>query len=85
MLGCSVISTNVGGISSLITDNETGFLVPANDPYQAAYLINQLYLDIGLNIRIGDNASKIASQRHHKEKITHSLMEIYKQIINESI
>jgi glycosyltransferase involved in cell wall biosynthesis len=29
--GCVVVSTAVGGVPSLITDNETGFLVPPND------------------------------------------------------
>lgn len=84
LLGCPVISTNVGGIPSLITDNETGFLVPANDPYQAAYLIWQLYKDTVLNENIGNNAKIVAVKRHNKQEIVSSLFGIYQQIIDSN-
>ena len=80
ILGCPVISTNVGGISSLITDNLTGFLIPSNDPYQAAYLIKLLYSDRMLNERIGKEAKEIASKRHNKQNIVKELIDVYNQI-----
>ena len=80
ILGCPVISTNVGGISSLITDNVTGFLIPSNDPYQAAYLIKQLYTNRILNERVGIEAKEIAIIRHNKQKIVKDLIEVYEQI-----
>lgn len=84
ILGCTVISTNVGGIPSLITDNVNGFLIPSNDPYQAAYLICQLYKDTVLNENIGNNAKMVAVQRHDKQKIVSSLIGNYQQIIDSS-
>lgn len=84
MLGCSVISTNVGGIPSLITDNETGFLIPSNDPYQAAYLIKNLYMNPILNHEVGRNAQILAFKRHDKQYIVDSLIKVYQQIIDSN-
>lgn len=81
--GVPVIATNVGGIPSLVKDRETGFLVPANDPYQTAYVINQLANDKELNERIGNNAKKTAMKRHDKTTIVNSLVNTYKTILNE--
>ena len=40
-----IIATNVGGIPELITDNETGILIPPNDPKMLESSINKLLLD----------------------------------------
>ena len=37
-----VVATNVGGIPELIKNNETGFLVPSNDPEKLAESVNKL-------------------------------------------
>ena len=37
-----VVGTNVGGIPELIKNNETGLLVPPNDPHKLAESINKL-------------------------------------------
>ena len=81
ILGVTCIATNVGGVSSIIKDGETGFLIPANDPYQAVYLIKKLYEDKNLNQQIGENAKKTATIRHNKENIVHQLFDTYKQLI----
>ena len=44
-LGVPIISTNVGGISSLVEDGKQGILVPANDPWQMANSIIELSND----------------------------------------
>ncbi|WP_455673675.1 glycosyltransferase family 4 protein [Phocaeicola sp.] len=81
MLGCCVVSTNVGGISSLIEDGKSGFLVPANDPFQISYLVKKLYYDKELNISIGNTAREVALQRHCKEHIIDTLLDVYGKII----
>lgn len=84
ILGCPVISTNVGGISSLIENEQNGYLIPANDPYQATFLIKQLYEDTKLNIEIGENARKTALLRHDKHNIVMELISIYKRLLEEN-
>lgn len=84
ILGLPCISTNVGGIPSLIEEGKTGFMVPSNDPYQLAFLINKLYIDKNLNIAIGNKARECAKKRHNPNTIISQLLEIYKLVIEES-
>lgn len=83
VLGIPVIATNVGGISSLIADERTGLLVPANDSYQLATQIMRLHADPHLCIQIGKRGREVALQRHMPETIVSDLIHTYKTIINE--
>jgi glycosyltransferase involved in cell wall biosynthesis len=80
ILGLPVVATYVGGIPSLIAEGETGYLVPANDPYQAAYHILQLYKNPALNRKMGERAKEIAKVRHDKMRIIHQIMNVYSNI-----
>lgn len=60
ILGVPGIATNVGGIPSVIDDGVSGFLVPANDPYQMAYLMKYLYDNKEMNIAMGRAAKEAA-------------------------
>lgn len=82
--GVPVVVSNVGGVPSLVKDGNTGFLVPANDPYQTAYIINMLATNKALNILIGHNAHEVANKRHEKSAIIRSLIETYNTIIHDS-
>lgn len=81
LLGVTSISTNVGGVSSLIEDGKTGFLVPANDPYQMAYLMKYIIDHKERNLEIGSVAYKVAMERHDRKKILERVVEIYNDVI----
>ena len=83
MLGVTCIATNVGGVSSIISDGKTGFLVPANDPFQTAYLIQMISKNKSLNLQIGTNAREISNTRHNKNKIVEGLLDIYNNLIQK--
>ena len=80
LTGLPVIVTHVGGTYSLIEEGVTGFSVPANDPYQIAYLINKLR-DKDVNMQIGANAREKALKRHNKNLIINDLITPYKTVI----
>lgn len=82
ILGCPVICTNVGGVSSIVDHDKTGFLIPANDPFMAVYRITKLYKDVTLNKTIGDNGKIVAQRRHNSNTIVTMLLETYNELIN---
>jgi glycosyltransferase involved in cell wall biosynthesis len=49
-----LVATRVGGIPELVTDGETGFLVPPRAPAQIAERLVQLLQDAALRARLGD-------------------------------
>ena len=83
ILGIPVIACNVGGVSSLIDDEKTGFLIPANDPYQAAYHVKKIFENIELNKEIGYSSKEMALIRHDKDYIVHGLINIYNRTLSK--
>lgn len=82
LLGLPVIACNVGGVSTLIEHGKTGYLVPANAPYELAFYIKSLYSKPYLCSILGEGAYNVASMRHDKQIILHTLKETYISIIN---
>lgn len=83
-LGVPIISTNVGGIASLVENNKQGILVPANDPWQMAYEIKELAKNKELMKLFSKNSIETARKRHSDENIKRQLLETYKTIIAEN-
>lgn len=82
MLGIPVISTNVGGISSLIDNTKSGYLIPSNDPYALAARIIELKNNPEKATETGKNGRKSAFARHRKETIKNDLLNIYEELNN---
>ena len=83
LIGVPVLATFVGGIPSLVADGETGLLFPANDPYTLASLIGDVVSDRTLAISLSQKGRVQALNRHNPEKIGETLLNIYKQIIDD--
>ena len=81
MLGLPVIATYVGGIPSLVANKETGYLVPANAPFELAYLLKSIYEKPEQILGVAANGAEVAFQRHRKDNIAEELIENYNQII----
>lgn len=80
MCGIPVIATYVGGVCSIVEEGVTGYLVPANDSHQLAYLIQLLYNDLELNLKIGTSAFAAARKRHDKSLISDKIFFAYNEI-----
>lgn len=85
IFGVPVIACNVGGVSSLIENNLTGILVPANDPYSLAYKIKEICISQWKAEKISTEAVKVASKRHNFETILANLLSIYKTLYANQI
>lgn len=80
LIGVPAISTNVGGISSLVNDGIDGLLIPSNDPYLLASKITQLTNDEKYMISISKQARDKAQKRHSKEDVQSQLIDTYKYL-----
>ena len=83
LIGVPVLATFVGGIPYLVKNGETGLLFPANDPYTLASLIGDVVSDRTLAISLSQKGRVQALNRHNPEKIGETLLNIYKQIIDD--
>lgn len=80
MLGLPVIACNVGGVSSLITNDVSGYLVPSNGIYEIVSHILSLKNNFDLRKRIGEKAQLKAKERHDRIDILNKLISVYSEI-----
>lgn len=78
LLGVPVISTDVGGIRSLIDNGRTGLLVPANDPNYFASQIIHLYQHQELYLHMSQQAYEEAKLRHDRSSILADTLAMYR-------
>ena len=83
-LGLPVVSTNVGGIASLVRQDVDGILVAANDPWQMTDAILELYKDQDRLRRYSESSRAFALSRHNDENIKKQLIDCYQAILQNN-
>ena len=81
--GIPLIATDVKGSSEVITDGETGLLVPPRDPKKLAEAILRLLDDEELRERISINARKYVVDNYDWEIIIDRISEVYKLALHK--
>lgn len=79
--GKPVIGSNIGGITEIINNGETGYLMPPNNKEQLAQKINTLYHDNSLIKEMGLKARVRVEAKFSKESHFSKLKEIYSKFI----
>lgn len=79
--GIPSIATDVEGSSELISDGETGLLVPPRNPKRLAEAILRLLEAEELRQKLGDNARKHIVNNYDWEIITDSVEKVYEKCI----
>lgn len=82
ILGVPVVATNVGGVSSMVDNSKSGYLVPSNDPYMMVKYILDIYYDNSKNVSMGKMAQAIARKRHDPHTVTKNLYTIYEGLVS---
>lgn len=75
-----VIGSNHGGLTEIIVQNETGFLVEPNDDVQLATAIQKLYNNQELRILLGNNGYDRAIKEFSEEKYLKSFEELFQHL-----
>ena len=83
-MGVPLISTNVGGIESLVTNGEDGILVPANDPWRMAFCIKELAENREEQLRFSTNGIKRSRERHNPVRIKRQLLNCYSDLLQRT-
>jgi len=79
--GTPVIASRVGGLAHLVKDGETGYFVPAQDPYALSDKLRQLFVNHGLRAKLGSQAASYAKQ-FSWEWVTAEMMGVYEGLHN---
>ncbi len=84
ILGLPIITTDVGGTSSLIKNNEEGILIQDGDPWALGGTILELANNYEKAKTYGQNARRRALKRHDEERIVTTLLKTYYNILNKT-
>lgn len=82
--GLPIVSTNVGGVPSMIDDGIDGLLT-GFDSENIADRINELYLDENLRRQIGENAHAKAMRKFSSVGMCDRYLDVYKMIAEREI
>ena len=81
--GCPVVATRVGGIPDVISDGDTGYLVPAGDADALASRILSLLRDDQEVSRLRASARAYARDRYNLRRLISDIQAIYENLISK--
>jgi len=79
--GLPVVASNVGGLSEVVVDNRTGFLVPPADSEAIAEKLDLLIEDSELRKKLGREARRFVEDRYEWESNASSMERIYHRVL----
>ena len=80
-LNVPVVATNVGGIPELIKDNETGMLVPSENPDKLADAVNGLLSDKQKAKRLANNGNEFVKNHMTWDIILPKYIQFYEDLL----
>ena len=82
-LNVPVVATNVGGIPELIKDNETGMLVPSENPDKLADAVNELLSDKQKARRLANNGNTFVKSNMTWDIILPKYIQFYEDLLTK--
>ena len=77
MAGIPVIGHPIGGTPEIISDSQTGFLVPPNDPKKLAAVLSHLASDPKMRRGVGEVGRKLVLAKNTEKIVTKQVEKIY--------
>jgi glycosyltransferase involved in cell wall biosynthesis len=78
--GAAVLATATEGARELITDGETGLLIPIEDVQSLASNLFRLLNDLDERLRLGNAAQEIAEEKFGVERMIAETEKIYESV-----
>jgi glycosyltransferase involved in cell wall biosynthesis len=73
----------VGGLPEVVTDGETGFLIPPRDPAALAVALERLLADPALAQHLGANARDYVREHYSLDRLGRKINEIYEELVEK--
>nr|AGM38864.1 glycosyltransferase group 1 [Glaesserella parasuis] len=77
------IVSNVGGLPEVVRNNETGIIVPRENPKAAAEALEKLVLDVQLQNNMGNAAYDFVRSHFAWDSCVNKMNQIYKQLLGK--
>lgn len=81
LVGCPVISSDVGGVKNMLIHGVEGFIYQSTAPYMLAYYVKEIFRNKDLAIRFSKNAKIHAVETHNRIENSKRLIRIYNTVI----
>ncbi len=81
-LGAPVVATDVGGVSTVVRNHETGFLVPARQPGALASAVDHILTDRGQATKLGNAGRELVERNFGLEAMVRSVEKVYEQVLD---
>lgn len=75
--GVPIVATRVGGVSEIVEEGKTGYLVPPRDPPALADAVSRLLRDDELRADLGRRARKLVQERWGIDRCLHAHVQAY--------
>jgi glycosyltransferase involved in cell wall biosynthesis len=82
--GLPIVASNVGGVPELVTEKETGFLVPSGSPSEFADRLSQLIDEPELRMGMGANAAKKIRAEFGLGSKVRELERVYESLVSRA-
>jgi glycosyltransferase involved in cell wall biosynthesis len=79
--GLPVIATAVGGLPEVVTDGQTGLLIPPRDAAALDGALTRLLSDPSLAKQLGENARRYVRKHFSLERLGREINEIYEELV----
>jgi glycosyltransferase involved in cell wall biosynthesis len=81
--GLPVVATDVGGVSDVVHDRRSGFLVPASDVVAIAERLEKLAADEQLRARMGEAGRKFVVPRYSVPRLVDDVDRLYRTLLEQ--
>jgi glycosyltransferase involved in cell wall biosynthesis len=79
--GCPVVATHVGGVPDLVTDGETGRMVPPRDPEALARALLALFDEPEKTSQMALRAQQRVLERHQARRVVADVDRLYQELL----
>ena len=77
LVGTPVVAAFVGGVPSMVRDEETALCFPVGDEIVMAECLRKALSEEALAAQLAQNAQRVARQRHDPKSVAQRMLEIY--------